>query len=85
MGSGGSTYFVANIPSIEMIYSVESDREWFSKVHADLSNRVTTKHVNMNTVPKTWGHPGPGATDDMKRQYSDSIYDVSDKHIGAVD
>jgi len=83
-GSGGSTYFTANIPSIDNIYSVESDMEWFSKLNADLSNRITIKYVDICALPKNWGNPGPDATDDMKRNYTDSIYDVSDKHIDVM-
>lgn len=82
-GSGGSTYFTASIPSIETIHSVESDMQWFTNVYTDLSNRITMSYIDICSNGD-YGNPGPGATDAMKRKYSDSIYDMSGKHIDVM-
>ena len=81
-GAGDSTYYAALEPSVIEIHSVESDSKWIEDTRARL-NAVASKnrlahpaifhYKEMDTAYKNWGHPGPKATSDQKRAYSDPI------------
>jgi len=62
-GSGGSTYQANIRNNITKIYTVESDREWLNKLEKQVySNKVKFLYNEMNTKPKTFGHPGKDST-----------------------
>lgn len=74
-GSGGSTYQASIRSNIRKIYSVESDLEWYAKITRLVSNHPGFRpmYIEMNTKPRTFGHPGTTATLEQKKSYSDSI------------
>lgn len=73
-GAGETTLFVANLPHLKEIHSVESDQGWIRDLEAQMPpGRVTFHYKNMGTLYKSWGHPGPLATEAQKRAYSDPI------------
>lgn len=65
--------FASHVPTIETLYSVESDRVWIEQTRARLTRPVTFLYKEMDTAPMSWGHPGPKATEEQKRAYSDPI------------
>jgi hypothetical protein len=84
-GSGGSTYQASIINNIK-VYSVESDSEWQNK----LKQIITTPNINyiyneMDTQPRTWGHPGKNATNIQKINYSNHIKKLSKEEQDSID
>ena len=70
-GSGGSTVYASN--HCKNVYSIESDYGWCENVKKHVNNtncNVKCIHVDIETIPNTWGYPGVGCCDDKKRMYS---------------
>lgn len=80
-GSGGSTFQAANSSNIVKIFSVESDRSWHDKLKSVLKDKSNIQYLynEMDTKPNTLGNPGPSATTEQKKAYSDKIYSISDQ------
>jgi len=74
-GSGGSTYQAAQRSNIKSVYSIESDNFWYEQMKNALSDKkhVQIMYIDMESVPNTWGHPGPKSTRIQKKRYSDQI------------
>ena len=72
-GAGDTTYFASIEPTIEEIHSVESDFGWIEATKKRLVRPATFYYKEMDTKFMNWGHPGPNATDEQKRAYSDPI------------
>ena len=73
-GSGGSTYTACHTPCIEKVFSVESDKQWIDTVREQVQTDKLIQIFNeMGTVPNSWGHPGPNATNQQKISYSNHI------------
>lgn len=73
-GSGGSTVYVSKQKNIKSICSVESCRVWHDKVKK-LITRDTIQYIfiNMNTLPDTWGYPGPNSSKESWISYSGAL------------
>jgi hypothetical protein len=85
-GSGGSTYQASIRNNISRIYSVESDKEWHNKVKEHIkSNNVTYIYNEMNTLPKSWGNPGPNSTNQQHINYSNHIRNLTKKEQESID
>lgn len=85
-GSGGSTYQANKRDNIEKIYSVESDEDWHNKLKEEvIGNKITYIFNEMDVLPNTWGHPGPDATEDQKRNYSSHILKLSEEEQKKID
>lgn len=74
IGCGGSTY-LANTVVHDSVFSIESDPTWIQTTVNQLpeNHKVTFHAVDIDTLPKTWGYPGPQCPDDKKRTYSRTI------------
>lgn len=81
-GAGDTTYFASLEPAIKEIHSVESDSRWIEDVRKRINglsannimgNSAVFYYKEMDTAYKTWGKPGPKATELQKRAYSDPI------------
>jgi len=77
-GSGGSTYQASLRPNIKHIITVESDKRWLDKLKTIIpvetqSKRITFILNDMDTLPNNWGNPGPKATVEQKKSYSEHI------------
>ena len=70
-GAGDSTFFASIEPSIEEIYSVESDAKWIEDTRIRLERPATFYYREMGTAYMAWGQPGPNATAVQKAAYSD--------------
>ena len=76
-GSGGSTYQANYRSNITKIYTVESDLQWINKLKTQLnSNKVVFYYNEMNTLPNTYGYPGPNSTHQQWINYSNCIRNV---------
>jgi len=85
-GSGGSTYQANKRDNIEKIYSVESDEDWHNKLKEKvIGNKITYIFNEMDVLPNTWGHPGPNATEEQKRNYSSHILRLSEEEQKKID
>lgn len=71
-GSGGSTYQASIRQNINTIYSIESDKEWHEKIKNTIPNNSNIIYLfrDINTIPNTWGNPGPDCKDEQKKAYS---------------
>lgn len=83
-GSGGSTYQATIRNNIGMVYSIESDKQWHDKLRCMItdSSKVSYIHRNINTLPDTWGHPGPNCNNTQKQNYSN--FPVVNKDVDFV-
>ena len=73
-GAGDSTYFATLEPYLKEIHSVDSDRPWIEKTKRRLGDYpVTFYYRDINASHMNWGRPGPKATPEQKRAYSDPI------------
>ena len=74
-GSGGSTYQASVRSNIKQMYSVESDLEWHNKLKTLFNgrNNIALIYNDMDTRPRTYGHPGPNSTPTQKMNYSNQI------------
>lgn len=77
-GSGGSTYQASMRPNIQRIVTVESDKVWLDKLKKTIPEsvqreKITFIHNEMDARPNDWGNPGPKATPEQKKAYSQHI------------
>ena len=85
-GSGGSTYQANIRNNIKKIYSVESDKDWHNIIRNNISlNKVTYIYNDLNTLPNTWGEPGPDCTSEQKINYSNHIKNLTQKEQESID
>lgn len=85
-GSGGSTYQASILDNIKKIYSVESDAQWQNKLKKNITNpNINYIFSEMNTQPKTWGHPGKNATNLQKINYSNQITKLGKEEQASID
>ncbi len=76
-GSGGSTRVAASrMHTLQTLVSVESDGAW--ALHSNVSGYLPDTDAQMifidiDAKPSTWGHPGPAATEQAKRSYSEQL------------
>lgn len=85
-GSGGSTNQAYIRENIKKIYSVESDLIWHNKAKKIMKNNKIHHIFNdMNTLPMTWGNPGPKATQQQMINYSDQIKKLKKEEIQDID
>ncbi len=86
-GSGGSTYQAFNKKNIIKIYSVESDLTWYNKLKSLLNNdeKISFIYNEMDTLPNTWGNPGPKATNIQKINYSNQLGLLNEEIIKNID
>lgn len=86
-GSGGSTYQAAIRNNIKKIYSVESDHEWHRKLQDNIPNKNHIKFLynEMNTLPNTWGYPGPNSSHEQWINYSDQITKLTSSEKNEID
>lgn len=85
-GSGGSTYQANIRNNITKIYTVESDREWLNKLEKQVySNKVKFLYNEMNTEPKTFGHPGKDATYTQMINYSNNMRNLPEDEQQKID
>jgi protein O-GlcNAc transferase len=83
-GSGGSTYQASK--RAQKVYSVESCPEWHAKLKGMLSpDKINFIYGDMNTLPNTFGDPGPGCTLAQKQAYSGQIQLLSPEARAAID
>lgn len=83
-GSGGSTFQASLKPNIKHLYSVESDYDWYSRINDKLNENIrqnnnqtilTYRYIEMKTLPRTWGSPGPSSKLNDWKLYSGAISD----------
>lgn len=86
-GSGGSTYQASIRNNIQKIYSVESDLEWHNKLKTILKDKNNIKFIynEMNTIPNSWGNPGPNCTNEQKKNYSNQILLLNENDVKSID
>ena len=86
-GSGGSTYQASIRNNIYSIICVESDIEWLNKLKEIVNNtpKINFKYCNMNTLPNTWGNPGPNSTEKDWIEYSDVITKIDERLLSNLD
>lgn len=82
-GSGGSTYQASIRPNIQRIVTVESDQVWLDKLKKTIPEsvqreKITFIHNEMDARPNDWGNPGPKATLQQKKAYSNHILSLPD-------
>ena len=85
-GSGGSTYQASIRNNIKSIFSIESDERWHDKLKAIIKDNSQTKYIHrdINTLPNSWGHPGPKCSDTQRKLYSEFPIIDDDVHIDLV-
>jgi hypothetical protein len=85
-GCGTSTYLASNVDNIKKIYSVESDIEWANCIKQKIKrDNIVYIFNDMDTKPKTWGHPGKTATDVQKINYSSHMKNLSKEEQESID
>lgn len=85
-GCGGSTYQANSRNNIELIYCVESDKEWIDKLEEKIqSDKIRFMYIDVNTKPKNWGHPGKDANNTQKKSYSNAILQLSNDERNNID
>ena len=85
-GSGGSTYQASKSSNLIKIYSVESDLEWYTKLKNKINNtNVNLIYCEMDTQPKTYGHPGPNSKLEDWVRYSSQICYLYPSDLNAID
>lgn len=68
------------------IYSVESDKAWQTVLQERTDpSKITFFYNEMGTLPRTWGNPGPTATLDQKRNYSEFMRKLPRAEQRAID
>lgn len=85
IGAGGSTV-LANQYVKKEVYVIESDMEWIQKVKSDLpeNHKVHFLMADIETIPNTWGYPGPHCSSEKKQMYSRSVLECKDKEVDTV-
>lgn len=84
-GSGGSTYEAVMTPTIQHVYSVESDKTWIDKLTQSLPSN--SKCIFMFIDLKTngsWGAPGKDCNVLEYPKYSDAIHLVDKTMIDMI-
>ena len=68
-GCGGTTIYASNY--CDTVYCVESDKEWHDVVrkHVNPKCNINYLYVDIETLPRSWGHPGPSCSDTKKKNY----------------
>jgi len=85
-GSGGSTYQASKRENINQIYSVESDNNWYNNLQKIVkSNNFTYFYIEMNSLPNTWGSPGPKSTSEQHKKYSNCITNLTELEKKSID
>jgi len=85
-GSGGSIYQASIRENITKIYSVESDKEWHTKLKSMITaDKIQYIYNEMETLPNTWGQPGHKSTPEQKKNYSNQILNLSEKERSSID
>jgi protein O-GlcNAc transferase len=85
-GSGGSTYQASIRNNIIKIYSVESDKEWQNILQQNIkSNNIIHFYNEMNTLPNTWGLPGPKSTHTQHINYSNYMKKLTEEEQKSID
>jgi hypothetical protein len=85
-GSGGSTVQASLRKNILNIYSVESDKSWHNKIKKIVKkSNIKYIHVEMGTMPNTYGHPGPNSTSDEKINYSEQMLLLEKQEVDNID
>lgn len=84
-GSGGSTYEAVMTPTIEHVYSVESDKAWIDKIKTTISDssKCTFFYVDLKSIGN-WGNPGKQCKVSDYKNYSDAIHMVDKSKIDTV-
>jgi len=74
-GSGGSTYQASIRDNIKLIYSVESDLNWYNKLNQLLinNNKVNLIYNDLFVGMNKWGNPGKDCTYDQLKSYSNQF------------
>tara|TARA_Y100000385_G_C13044260_1_gene616718 strand:- start:805 stop:1437 length:633 start_codon:yes stop_codon:yes gene_type:complete len=80
-GSGGSTFQANKRNNIKKIYSVESDLSWHNKLKKTIKSKDKIKFIynDLETLPNSWGSPGPKCSLSKKKKYSSQIEKIGDK------
>jgi hypothetical protein len=87
-GSGGSTYQSYFRNNIKKIYSVESDLDWHNKLKTELinnDNKIDFIYSELNSIPNTWGYPGPNCSENQMINYSNQIVLLDIDKIQKID
>lgn len=85
-GCGGSTYQASLRDTITKIYSVESDKEWQEKLKSTIQKtNIVYLFNDMDTQPKTWGHPGKRSSLEQRKNYSNQLSKLSKDEREAID
>lgn len=78
-GSGGSTLIGAESENIEILISVESDKDWSEQLSKTFDNLYPQKNIKMVYVDigptKRWGYPVEKMPDEQFLSYPQSIWD----------
>ena len=74
-GAGGSTFQASIRPSIQTIYSVESDLNWHNRIKTLIGDKPHIRHIycEMKATGSNWGNPGNGSTLEDWNKYSGAI------------
>jgi hypothetical protein len=86
-GSGGSTIQASLQPTIQSIYSVESDVEYYKKLNTLLSSKETIHLLcfDLHAKPNTWGFPGPTSNQADWIRYSSSFNSLETSVLSKID
>lgn len=85
-GSGGSTYYVANLPNVQKVYSVENDIEWANKVENNVKNdKLTLFRIKMPIYKNRFGTPTNEATKEMFLDYISSFSKLTNEEQKQID
>jgi len=71
-GSGGSTIQASLHPTIQIIYSIESDLAWYTKLVALLPSKedIHLQYIDLQGGLNTWGYPGSTSNQAEWARYS---------------
>lgn len=79
-GSGGSTYYASTRDNVKSVTSIESDIQWAELlIHNVNDDKLNMIHIDMDTKPRSFGYPGPNATFEQRKSYSDQIINTDVK------
>jgi len=86
-GSGGSTYKAINTDYINIIYSTESDIEWYEKISKinKRNKKVIIKLIDLKCKPNNYGHPDKNSNKEDWIKYSNSIIDIGLENSKEID
>jgi len=76
-GSGGSTIYASYQPNIKQIFSIESDKQWFSHIQKTLKNnnksQVDLRYIELYSKNNSCGHPGRDVNGNLIASYEEFI------------